>query len=484
MSVEPYMVFRLGSITKQFTAVCILMLMERGLLDLQDEITQHLPGYPTQNRKITVEHLLTHTSGIKSITDMPEWLPLWRKDMSIDELIALFKDQPMDFEPGERFQYNNSGYILLGGIIEKLSGLRYADFVQKNIFDPLDMAHSLYDDPARLVLGRVAGYTKGSEGFENAPYLSMSQPYAAGALASCVDDLAKWDAALYTDKLVNQGTLARAFQSGQLNNGEITGYGYGWMIGEYEGYKFIEHVGGINGFTTGAVRVPDARVYVAVLTNLDTPNPDPSTVAFQLAAQAINKPWVEPSPIELTEEVLEFYPGVYHINEREERVIMREGLRLFSQRTGGIRLEIIPCASDTFFFKGIPDRIVFTHNESGEVNGMKVIRRIGPPEVAPRTNKPLPSQRSYINLPLDLLNRYTGEFEFAPGQVVTVTLSDDHLFIQAPGLEKQPLLAESLERLFTQTVDLTLVYEFNALGEVSSFVLHQGLQIYPARKLV
>jgi CubicO group peptidase (beta-lactamase class C family) len=483
VSVEPYMVFRLGSITKQFTAVCILILLERRLLDLQDEITRYLPDYPSQGRKITIEHLLTHTSGVKSYTDMPEWLPLWRKDMSIDELITLFKDQPMEFEPGERFQYNNSGYILLGAIIEKLSGFSYADFVQKNIFDRLDMTRSLYDDPARLISGRVAGYTKGTDGFENAPYLSMSQPYAAGALASCVDDLAKWDAALYTDILVNQGTLDRAFKSGQLNNGEPTGYGYGWMIGEYEGYQFIEHGGGINGFTTGAVRVPDARVYVAVLTNLETPNSDPSTVAFRLATLAIGKPWVEQAPIELTEEALDIYPGVYQINEREERVIMREGLRLFSQRTGGMRLEIFPCASDTFFFKDNPDRFVFTHNESGKVNGMKVIRRIGPPEVAPRTNKPLPSQRSSIILPVELLKRYIGEFELAPGLVVTVSLSDDHLFIQAPGQEKLPLLFESTERLFTQTVDLTLVYEFNALGEVKSFVLHQGLQTYPARKL-
>ena len=142
LPVEPYMVFRLGSITKQFTAAGVLMLLEQGRLSLQDEITRYLPDYPTQGRKITIHHLLTHTSGIKSYTEMPEWLPLWRKDMTVDDIIALFKDQPMDFEPGEKFLYCNSGYILLGAIIEKLSGIRYADFIKQNIFDRLDMLHS------------------------------------------------------------------------------------------------------------------------------------------------------------------------------------------------------------------------------------------------------------------------------------------------------------------------------------------------------
>ena len=483
VSVEPHMVFRLGSITKQFTAVCVLMLMEQGLLDLQDEITRYLPDYPTQGRKITINHLLTHTSGIKSYTEIPAWLALWRKDMSLEELIALFKDQPMDFEPGERFLYNNSGYILLGAIIEKLTGMHYADFIQKKIFDRLEMTHSLYDNPARCVPGRVPGYTRGAEGIENAPYLSMSQPYAAGGLASSVDDLALWDAALYTDKLVRQSTLERAFQSGRLNNGEPTGYGYGWMIGEYEGHQLIEHGGGINGFTTSAIRVPDARLYVAILTNQDTPNPDPPMVAFRLAALALGKPLIEPTPIELTQEVLESYPGIYHINEREERVIMREGLRLFSQRTGGMRLEIFPCAADNFFIKDSPDRFVFTRDENGRVDGMKNIRHIGPPEFAYKTDKPLPSQRVFITLPVELLGRYTGSFEIAPGALVIISLADGHLFIQAPGQEKLPLQAESVERLFTQTVDMTLVYEFDASGNVSSFVWHQGLQAYPGKKL-
>ncbi|MGH9843739.1 MAG: serine hydrolase domain-containing protein, partial [Blastocatellia bacterium] len=142
--IEPDMIFRIGSVTKQFTAVATLMLAEQGKLSLSDEITKFLPDYPTQDRKITVEHLLTHTSGIVSYTGMPEWRPQMRKDVSLDEMIAVFKDKPMEFVPGERWNYNNSGYVLLGAVIEKASGMKYADFVEKNIFAPLGMKRSFY----------------------------------------------------------------------------------------------------------------------------------------------------------------------------------------------------------------------------------------------------------------------------------------------------------------------------------------------------
>ncbi|MBN2146582.1 MAG: serine hydrolase [Anaerolineales bacterium] len=481
--VEPHMVFRLGSITKQFTAVCILMLLEQGKLSLQDDLTLFLPDYPTQGRKITIEHLLTHTSGIKSYTDMPEWLPLWRKDMSLQELIAIFKDQPLEFEPGERFLYNNSGYILLGAIIEQVSGMPYAEFVQKQIFDRLGMAHSLYDDPVRLVPGRVAGYTSTPDGFANSPYLSMSQPYAAGSLASCVDDLVRWDAAQYTAELMRPETLGLAFQSAKLSDGSPTGYGFGWGISEYEGHLFIEHGGGINGFSCGGVRVPDFQVYVAVLTNLDAPKLDPSMVAFQLATMAIGKPYTEPVPIELPLEALDSYVGVYQIKENEERVVTRDGSKVYSQRTGGMRLELIPYAEDAFFIKEAPDRFFFDRAGDGQVEGMRVVRRFGPPDQAKKTDKPLPQLRPVISLKPALLERYAGIFELAPGMAVIVSLAEGQLFIQAPGQEKLALFAETPERLFPREVDLTLVYEFDPDGAVTSFVLHQGNQSYPCKKV-
>jgi D-alanyl-D-alanine carboxypeptidase len=155
--IAPDMVFRLASITKQFTAVAILMLMEQGQLALQDSITRFMPDYPMHDHRITIEHLLTHTSGIRSYTDMPEWPPLWRKDFSVQELIDFFKEQPMQFAPGQRWAYNNSGYHLLGAIIEQLSGLSYEQFIQQHIFEPLGMRQSYYDSPTRIISKRASG---------------------------------------------------------------------------------------------------------------------------------------------------------------------------------------------------------------------------------------------------------------------------------------------------------------------------------------
>ncbi|HET9529584.1 MAG TPA: serine hydrolase domain-containing protein [Blastocatellia bacterium] len=265
--IEPDMIFRLGSITKQFTAVAILMLAGQGKLSLSDEITKYLPDYPTRDHKITIEHLLTHTSGIKSYTSIPEWRPMWRKDVTLKEIIDLFKDKPMDFAPGEQWRYNNSGYVLLGAIIEKVSGQSYKDFIEKNIFAPLGMKRSFYDDTQRIVPRRVSGYAKNKDEFVNAEYLSMSWPYAAGSLMSTVDDLAIWDAALYTEKLVKQESLKRAWTPYTLSDGKPTKYGYGWGISSIDGHRVISHGGGIHGFSTDGLRLPDDRVYVAILTN-------------------------------------------------------------------------------------------------------------------------------------------------------------------------------------------------------------------------
>lgn len=180
--VAPEMVFRLASITKQFTAVAVLMLVQEDKVALSDEITRFLPAFPTQGQTITVEHLLTHTAGVKNYVDMPELPNVWRKDMTLDDLIGLFQDQPLGFAPGEQWAYSDSGYVLLGAIIEKVSGMSYAEFIQQRIFTPLGMTHSYYDHTAQIIPGRVAGYARGADGFVNAPYLSMSLPYAAGAL--------------------------------------------------------------------------------------------------------------------------------------------------------------------------------------------------------------------------------------------------------------------------------------------------------------
>ena len=383
--IEPDMVFRLGSLTKQFTAVAILMLAEQGKLTLDDSISKFLPDYPTHDHLITIKHLLTHTSGIKSYTSMPEWPPLWRKDFTVQELIDFFKHQPMEFAPGKRWAYNNSGYVLLGAIIEKVSGQTYEEFIQQSIFEPLGMKQSYYDNPSRVIPRRVAGYDKSPEGFSNAAYLSMTQPYAAGGLASTVDDLVLWDSALYTERLLKHETLKQAQISHRLTDGSTTAYGYGWEISEYAGYRLIEHGGGIHGFRTRAIRVPDDRVFVAVLSN--NGGVDPGLLAFKITALVIGQPYHEPMPVELNPEVLTLYEGVYEINPSEEIYIMREDNHLFFQYRENPRVELVPLSTNEFFFKDISlNRLLFESDATEGVIAVEMRGRTGIPEVAKKVD--------------------------------------------------------------------------------------------------
>jgi len=481
--VEPDMVFRLGSITKQFTAVAILLLAEQGKLSLQDEITKFLPDYPTHGKTITVEHLLTHTSGIKSYTDLPEWLPLMRKDMTLKEIIDLFKDKPMEFSPGERWKYCNSGYILLGAIIEKISGETYEAFLQKNIFDPLGMKHSYYGSASRIIQRRIPGYYKGRTGFENAPYISMTQPYAAGSLLSSVDDLAIWNEALLAGKLIKRETLEKAFTPFKLKDGTDTGYGYGWFISNYEGHRIIEHGGGIPGFTTYALLLPEDQAFVALLTNSSIEGRAPEPFAFRITALTLGQPYKEPVAITLQEKEVIPLVGVYVNALNEERYIIHDGNRLFSQRAGGSKNEIFPVSPTEFFLKDSFARIKLIRNEKGEVTGAKLVNRIGPVELYTKTTKPLPTGRKEIALDPALYDQYAGEYELAPGFSIVVTKEDNKLMIQATGQQKAEIFPESDTKFFPKVVDAQIEFVKDSSGKVTGLILYQGGQKLQAKKV-
>jgi CubicO group peptidase (beta-lactamase class C family) len=480
--VEPDMVFRLGSITKQFTAASILMLAEEGRLALEDEITKFLPGYPTQGRKITVEHLLTHTSGIQSYTDLPEWLPLWRKDFTLKELIDLFKDKPMKFEPGERWAYNNSGYILLGAIIEKVSGETYESFVDARIFKPLGMTHSFYGSAERVIPRRVPGYQAGKNGFLNAPYLSMTQPYAAGSLLSSVDDLAVWSDAVFSGKLLKKEWLHRAWTPYKLRNGESTGYGYGWFISSDQGHRAIEHGGGINGFTTYEMTFPDDGLFLAILTNSAVEGRDPEPRAVQIYRLALGLPEPERKPVALSPREMEPLVGVYEGAADAEYYVTREGDKLFAQRKGGNRDEILAQSPTEFFFRDNPARILIVKDTGGTVTGLRIERRIGPAEIFARTSRPLPSPKKEVVVDPGIYDRYRGEYEVTPGFTIVILRRGDKLISQATGQPEVELFPESETRFFLKVVDATVDFVKDGTGKVTGLVIHQGGQDIPARK--
>jgi D-alanyl-D-alanine carboxypeptidase len=383
---RPDMVFEIASITKQFTAAAILLLQERGKLSLEDDVTKYLPDYPTHGRGITLQHLLTHESGIPDYTGLPEWWPQVRQDLTVQQLIALFKDKPLEFSPGEKQAYSNSGYALLGAVIEKASGKSYEDFLEQEIFAPLGMKRSRYGRQSEAVPGRVTGYDRGEDGvYTVGEYTSLTQGYAAGAILSTADDLALWSDALVSGKLLKKTSLARMTTPAKLASGEATAYGYGIGVLDEDGTRILEHGGGTPGFTSDLLILPDRRLVVAVLTNSFYKEPGPDALAYRVTMKVLGKPVEERKAVELDPLTLDAYVGVYRFGETLTRAIFREGNKLVLQRTGGGKHEILPASADDFFFPDMDGRIHFRRDAQGKIAGVELRRLFGPGEVGMRT---------------------------------------------------------------------------------------------------
>jgi CubicO group peptidase (beta-lactamase class C family) len=263
-------VYRIGSVTKQFTSAAIMRLMEQGKLSLDDTLQKFLPNVPSQGNHVTIRHLLTHTSGIRSYTNLgPKWARVMRIDLVPDSLVALFANEPYDFKPGDAYRYNNSGYFLLGMIIEKLSGKPYGQYLKDEFFTPLGLKGTLYCDQAPLIKHRAQGYAPlpNNTGFTNAEPLSMTQPYAAGSLCSTVGDLVTWTQALSSGKVVSPASYKLMTTPGTLNDGKPMNYGFGLGVGTLAGHRQVSHNGGINGFISELHLYPDDSVITVVLTN-------------------------------------------------------------------------------------------------------------------------------------------------------------------------------------------------------------------------
>jgi len=257
--------FRLGSITKQFTAACVLLLQERGKLQLSDTLGQHLPELPQAWHKVTILQLLTHTSGIHSFTDIPQYSANERYTKTPAQILDLVGTLPLDFEPGSKFNYSNSGYVVLGMLIEKISGASYAQFLQQNVFDPLGMKDSGYDTNTAIIPRRASGYSEHGGSLQNAGFIDMSIPHAAGALYSTTGDLLRWQRALYGGKLLKPESL-QAMTTPKLEN-----YAMGLGIQDGPEGKQYGHGGGIEGFRTLIGYRPAERISVILLSNMETP---------------------------------------------------------------------------------------------------------------------------------------------------------------------------------------------------------------------
>jgi CubicO group peptidase (beta-lactamase class C family) len=355
--------FRLGSITKQFTAASILLLEQQGKLSTDDLVKKYMPDAPAAWDKITIYQVLTHTSGIPSFTDFSDYHANEVKLYTPEQLVAWFKDKPLEFEPGTDWRYSNSGYVLLGYLIEKISGRSYAQFVRENIFDPLGMKDTGYDSFTEIIFHRATGYINGPMGLENARYIDMSIPLSAGALYSTTHDLLKWEQVLFGWKLLNATELKKMTTPFKHD------YACGLMILKGTGgHPMITHGGGIEGFNTALAYYPDNKLTVIALGNLNGSAPD--EIVKDLGMTAYGETVVlnsERKEIAVDPAVLAKYVGTYKLAPNLDLAITLEGTQLMVLPTGQPKFPLFAESQTKFFLKAVDAQVEF-FKENGKVN--------------------------------------------------------------------------------------------------------------------
>lgn len=324
VNMVPENVFRIASLTKQFTGVAILQLHEKGLLNVEDDIRKYIPDFPSEE-KITIANLASHTSGVKNIYEAIVPKGITRMSSTSAELVELIKTFPSDFKPGTSFHYSNSGYMLLGYIIEKVSGKSYEQYLSDHIFKPLKMDHAYYDHLATVIPGRANGYTFSGNEFMNSTFLDQSFPYAAGALAMSLDDMYKWNKGLYAYSIISKETLDKASTPFILTNGDQSTYSYGWGIAPFLGSPSMQHSGGIEGFSSFAIYLPSEEVFAVAFSNYE--NKDVTIPTLLAAAVAAGK--LNPMLPSLSEKITNRYMGTYQFPDGHEAKIYKENGKIF-----------------------------------------------------------------------------------------------------------------------------------------------------------
>ena len=361
----PWTKFRVGSITKQFTAAAILLLQERGQLNVQDPIGKYLADCPEAWKGVTIHHLLSHTSGIPDQVIISD--PKQRTaPPNLDDMAAHGKDIPLLFPPGEKWAYSNAGYILLGYLIEKLSGQRYGQFLQENIFTPLGMTSTGYDDGRAVIGGRAAGYVRKGITLLNTGYTNPDVAHAAGALYSTTEDLYRWEQALFGGKVLSPASL-------QAMTTEVAGgYGYGQSIGTQFKHTVISHIGRINGYVSYLGYFPAERVTIILLLNYDIGLVAIENLSRDVAAICLGEPYQPPTAtvIAVDPHLFDAYAGTYELSPDYRITVTRKGDCLFVQAPGQPETELFPTAPGAFFIKGIDTRISFTKDARGQITGM------------------------------------------------------------------------------------------------------------------
>ncbi|MEM1041504.1 MAG: serine hydrolase [Bacteroidota bacterium] len=495
--------FRIASVTKQFTAALVLQLAEDGLLDLDAPISTYLPDYPEAQAGVTTHQLLNHTSGIPSYTSLPGFMQNDTRDpYTPTEFLSFFSDLPLEFEPGTEFSYNNSGYFLLGLLVETVMGVPYDEALQARLFDPLGLGDSGYDHTTAIIERRAQGYERTGRSYRHAPYLDSSIPYAAGMMYSTVGDLHAWTQALHGGEVFESAETLDAMTTPGMGS-----YGYGLFVSDREmgdaEVRMIAHSGGIPGFNTQLWYLPETDHTIAVLDNgggnsgtvaevvaralIGQPTPEPVISIAEPVAEAIDAEGID-AGIALYRELKASQPDAYDFGENELNGLgyqylgdgdLDTAIRIFQ-----LNVEMFPEASNPY------DSLGEAYLEAGNrdlaiVNYQKAL------ELNPNTQTAIDALREMgveveepeITLSPDVLAGYVGTYEIQPSFVIDVTTEGGQLFAQATGQQRFEVFPASEDRFYLKVVDAQITFNRDEAGAVESLTLHQGGQNVPAPKV-
>jgi D-alanyl-D-alanine carboxypeptidase len=471
---SPDHVFRIGSISKQFAAAGLLKLVEAGKVSLDDALIKYVPDYPN-GAAITVRQLLNHTSGVKSYTGIAGLMdgPI-RNDVSTAQLIATFRDLPVDFAPGEAWAYNNSGYVLLGAVIESASGKAWHAWLDESLFAPLTLSSTRYGADDALIPGHARGYDLDGTRVMPMRQLSMTQPHAAGALVSTLDDLWRWNRALHEGRVVRPETHAQ--MTTPVGKAIDSGYGFGIVRTTVRGTTAFDHGGGIFGFATYLMYLPDSELSIVLLQNLGGVRDgtlEPEQLVRKLAAFAIGNPYPAAVAIAMAPAALASMQGVYRIDAQTTRVLRVVDGKLTSQRTGGDRFALLPIAADEFLFDDGFTRLRIERGADGAVSGARLFPNgEGEGQLALLTGDALPQERTPMTLPATARERVVGAYSAGPMQL-RVFADGEQLKAQLTGQPAFEIFAETESRFYLTVVDAQLVFAPDS-GPVESVTLLQN----------
>jgi CubicO group peptidase (beta-lactamase class C family) len=465
--VTPDTKFRIGSVTKQFTASAILKLQENNLLSVNDKLSKFIPDFP-RGDEVTIHQLLTHTSGIHSYTSNKDFIGKVTKTVLPDTLINSIKKDPYDFNPGEKWLYNNSGYFLLGYIISKVSGKSYAEYLKETFFDPLHMENTGVHYSGIKLEHEAKGYSKNNGKYNDAINWDMSWAGAAGSIYSTVDDLMKWNQALYGGKVLNEKSLDSALTPVVLKNGEqpAVRYGYGLGLNRFRGEDIISHSGGLHGFITQLSYYPKEKLTVVMFSNTAEPevNFDPNKIAEAFLWNKMDKQtsYTESS---VKPKNLQLYAGRYDLSGIAVITITAENDKIYSQLSGQPKFEIFPLSEDEFFWKVVDARIKFVKDEKGEIS-QAVLFQNGQELKA----KKLPEEH-IIEINPAIPDNYTGKYKFKD-DTITISKENNKLFAQPTGQSRLEMFSLSETDFIIKEINAKLSFVKGENGKVNKIKLN------------